>query len=456
VFDLDCGFLARDFKMADEKQFTQLFDNMLFIRIFKTFRLAIQPGKLIIAFLAIAAVCIVGLLLDLSKPVVTAPGVTVADIGSAPMAGRMISGFPTEMHYFVATQENAKAFNERYDSKENRIGVFDALSRFCAGRFNDAVTEMLNLNFNGVFANIYMCALAIVWAWLHHPIYSLVFFSAVIVAGAMAGGAICRMAALQLASDERPGVVQGLQFARQKLAHLICAPLTPLAIILVLGVFITLLGALGNIPYAGELLVAIFLIFALVIGFLITLLVVGAIGGLTLMFPVIAYEDSDSFEAINRSFSHVFARPWRMVFYTLVAAVYGAACYIFVRLFMFILLSATHGFLRLGLWVSSSQVSSVNKLEAIWPTPNFVNLFGITSIQLNWTEGAAAFVISLAVLLVFCCATAFVISFFFSANTIIYALMRNRVDNTPIEEIHNESDDELKTITPPADLPTDN
>jgi len=441
--------------MADEKQFTQVFDNVLFIRIFKTFRLAIQPGKLIIAFLAIAAICIVGLLMDLNKTVAT-PGVTAAEIGAAPMANRIISGFPTEMHCFVATPEDVKAFRERYNDPENRIGVFDALSRFCTARFNDAVTEMLNLNFAGVFANIYMYALAIVWAWLYHPIYSLVFFAAAIAAVAMAGGAICRMAALQLASDERPGVIQGLQFGRQKLVHLICAPLTPLAIILVLGVFITLLGALGNIPYAGELLVAVFLIFALIIGFFITLLAVGAIGGLNLMFPAIAYENSDSFEAINRSFSHVFARPWRMAFYTFVAAVYGAACYIFVRLFMFILLSATHGFLRLGLWVGSSQVSSVNKLEAIWPTPNFVNLFGVTSIQLNWSEGVSAFVISLVVLVVFCCAAAFVISFFFSANTIIYALMRSKVDNTPIEEIHTDSDGESKKITPSADLPADN
>ncbi|MDO8303882.1 MAG: hypothetical protein Q7T18_11630 [Sedimentisphaerales bacterium] len=441
--------------MAEEKQFTRLFDNMLFIQIFKTFRMAIQPGKLIIAFLAIAAVCIVGLLMDLNKTVVTAPGVTAAEISTTPMANRIISGFPTEMHCFVAAPEEVKAFKDRYDSKENRIGVFDALSRFCTARFNDAVTEMLNLNFTGVLVHLLMYAQAVVWALLYHPIYSLAFFAAAIVAIAIAGGAICRMAALQLASDERPGVVQGLQFGRQKLVHLICAPLTPLAIILVLGFFITLLGAIGNIPYAGELLVAVFLIFALLIGFFITLLVVGAIGGLNLMFPVIAYEGSGSFEAINRSFSLVFARPWRMAFYTFVAAVYGAACYIFVRLFMFILLSVTHGFLRLGLWVSSSQVSSVNKLEAIWPTPNFVNLFGVTSIQLNWSEGAAAFVISLAILVVFCCAAAFVISFFFSANTIIYALMRNRVDTTPIEEIYIESDGNPKDNAPAADLPTD-
>lgn len=442
--------------MADEKQFTQLFDSMLFTKIFKTFRMAIQPGKLIIAFLAIAALCLLGLLMDLNKTVVAAPGITVAEIGAAPMAGRIISGFPTELHCFVAVPEETNAFKERYNSKENMTGVFDVLSRFCTARFNDAVTELLDLNFTGIFVHLVMCVQAVVWAFWHHTIYSIIFFAAAAVAVSVAGGAICRMAALQLANDEKPGVVQGLQFGRQKLTHLICAPLTPLAIALMLGFFITLLGAIGNIPYAGELLVAVFLILAMLIGFLISLVLVGAIGGLNLMFPVIAYESSDSFEAINRSFSHVFARPWRMAFYTFIAAVYGAACYLFVRLFIFTLLSITHGFLRLGLWVGSSQVSSVNKLDAIWPAPNFMNLFSATSIQLNWSEDAAAFIISLAVLIVFCCAAAFVVSFFFSANTIIYALMRNKVDNTPIEEIYIEPDTDTRDTTPPADVPTDN
>jgi hypothetical protein len=35
----------------------------------------------------------------------------------------------------------------------------------------------------------------------------------------------------------------------------------------------------------------------------------------------------------------------------------------------------------------------------------------------------------------------FVISFYFSANTIIYAVLRNRVDNTPLDDIFSPFDD---------------
>ena len=91
------------------------------------------------------------------------------------------------------------------------------------------------------------------------------------------------------------------------------------------------------------------------------------------MFPAIAYEDSDFFDAISRSFSSVYAKPWRMGFYTLVAAVYGAVCYLFVRFFVFLLLWATYGFLQFGL-------SDNAKLQAIWPEPSFDNLLGTAAV----------------------------------------------------------------------------
>ena len=37
----------------------------------------------------------------------------------------------------------------------------------------------------------------------------------------------------------------------------------------------------------------------------------GTVGGFGLMYPTVAVEGSDSFDAISRSFSYVFARPWR-------------------------------------------------------------------------------------------------------------------------------------------------
>jgi hypothetical protein len=59
----------------------------------------------------------------------------------------------------------------------------------------------------------------------------------------------------------------------------------------------------------------------------------------------------------------------------------------------------------------------------------------------------------------------FVISFYFSANTIIYGLMRKRVDRTALDEIYTDSDDMVAESAPlpsaseapsgPADSETD-
>ena len=135
-----------------------------------------------------------------------------------------------------------------------------------------------------------------------------------------------------------------------------------------------------------------------------------------------------------------------MGFYTAIAAVYGAICYIFVRFFAFLLLSATRWFMQLGVWVKfPGQVG--NKLTAIWPEPSFMNLLG--SGGLATTDGSqsiAAFLVYLVLLIVIGLLAAFIISFYFSANTIIYSLMRNKVDNTALEDIYTPLETE-PTIT---------
>ena len=51
--------------MHSEKEFPQVFDSVLFPKIFQAFRMAIQPRKLIIAFLAVAIICLAGWVMDL-------------------------------------------------------------------------------------------------------------------------------------------------------------------------------------------------------------------------------------------------------------------------------------------------------------------------------------------------------------------------------------------------------
>jgi hypothetical protein len=323
-----------------------------------------------------------------------------------------------------------------------RAGVFSTLWDFAARQFHAAIMPFDNV---GLVECIVRCAQTLVWAFKYHTIYSIVFFGVVLVVLSPAGGAICRLTALEFARDERPGLGRAWRFVRRKFASLVVTPVVPLIIALLLGLPIIALGALGNIPYAGELIIGLLLPLALGLAPFIAVVLIGAAAGLNLMFPAIAYEDSDSFDAIGRSFSSVYARPWRMGFYILMAAVYGAACYLFVRFFALLLLWVTRGFLQIGI--------RDGKLLAIWPEPSLDNLLGTAAAAPEtWSLWLGAFLLRIWVLGVVGLMVSFVISFYFTVGTIIYALMRNRVDGTPLDEVYEAPGEAMNGSSQAQDL----
>ena len=59
----------------------------------------------------------------------------------------------------------------------------------------------------------------------------------------------------------------------------------------------------------------------------------------------------------------------------------------------------------------------------------------------NWSTATGAFLVNFWVIIVVGLMVSYVISFYFSANTIIYALMRNRVDKTALNEVYTGADE---------------
>jgi uncharacterized membrane protein YgaE (UPF0421/DUF939 family) len=83
---------------------------------------------------------------------------------------------------------------------------------------------------------------------------------------------------------------------------------------------------------------------------------------------------------------------------------------------------------------------------AIWPEPSFSQLAAYSAAAGNWSESIAAFLVYLFVLAIVGLVVSFIISFYFSASTVIYALMRNKVDNTALEEIYTEPEEARSEI----------
>lgn len=409
--------------MVSGKESTRLFDDLLFPKIFCTFRIAIQPTKLVIAFMAVAVICLAGWVMDLSRTVVVGTygpnKVTELDIYMSRVAD---PGAATQAHI------------DKYKDKGERTGVFSTLSHFASSKFRAALKELFDFNPAGAKQNIADYFTAVGWALKLHLVYCLIFGVIKLAVISVVGGALCRIAALQFAQGEKPGLTEAIRFSVKRFLSFFPAPLAPIGIMLFMGLFIFLLGLAGNIPRVGELIVALGMPLALVNGALIAVILIGSVVGFGLMFPAVAYDGSDCFDSISRSLSYVYAQPSRMACYTIMAAIYGTIWYVVVRFFAFLMLWLTHCFLQISIWTDSS--AGVDKLTAIWPMPEFMNLLGSPEdLALSGTESVAAFVIRLFVLVVVGLLVSFIISFYFSANTVIYSLMRKRVDNTALDDV---------------------
>ncbi len=298
----------------------------------------------------------------------------------------------------------------------------------------------------GVLSCIVLALRGKEWLILEHPLYAALFGIVGLAIMSVFGGAICRMAALNVARDERISPKSALGFSTRKFLGLFTAPLLPLALVLVVGVFLMAGGLIAAIPAVGEIVAGLALPLALLGGFVMALVVIGYLGGGALMWPTIAVEGSDSFDAMSRSYSYVYSRPWRAGFYAAVALVYGSICYLFARFFVLVMLKTTRFFLGVGLMGTSrpgAGSASATKLDVLWPAPTFENLlppgpvFGAAV-----AEPAGGVLVRISLLIVALLLCGLLVTFFYCGSTVIYYLLRREVDATDMEDVYLEEDDD--------------
>ena len=364
----------------------------------------------------------------------------------------------TDQHRQHTQAVFAAANAELQDAKLVRgVGLFHALFSYQAERVNGVIKGVARWNWladekdprgPGVVTSVInFFRIGPVWLMRHHPAYFVLFTLWFLTIWAIFGGAIARIAAIHLARDEKLSVRAALSFSLGKFLSFVSAPLIPLVIVLFVGLVPLIAGLLSSLPLVGPVfLILTGAIFVLILaaGFVMTLVLLGTFGGFNLMYPTIAVEGSDSFDAISRSFSYVYARPWRMLFYTVVSIIYGALCYLFVRLFLWLMLTLTHSFVGAGMFKRAESLGYL--WTAIWPGPQARGTlsYDVDFLTLRWDQDLAAVLIAFWVYLVVSMLGAFVISFYFTANTIIYYLMRNEVDATEMDDVYlAQSDDDL-------------
>jgi hypothetical protein len=149
-----------------------------------------------------------------------------------------------------------------------------------------------------------------------------------------------------------------------------------------------------------------------------------------LMWGAISAEGTDSFGALSRSYSYTCQRPLAYLAYAVVAAIAGVLGWFLVSIFASLIIQlATWGVS----WGSGAQaiqdLRAGNDLE---------------SSAANWGAALIGFWNRFVMVL----ATAFVFSYFWSASTVIYFLLRRLVDATEIDEVFMSHERELHGLPP--------
>ncbi|QDT49290.1 hypothetical protein Pan258_33370 [Symmachiella dynata] len=233
-----------------------------------------------------------------------------------------------------------------------------------------------------------------------------------LVVWAVFAGAITRIAAVQIGTDRNTGLMDALKFSVRRFLSYFSTPLIPLSGIGVLWGLCLLAGLVGRIPTAGPWIVGACWGIVLLLGFLMALTLVGLAVGWPLMFATISVEGSDAPDGLTRSYGYVFAKPVYYVLLVAIAVLSGAvATYLVSHLAGFAAYMADWGVT----WGMGSNKILQNKLAAGW----------------------------MSVLEIF--VVAFAHSYFWSAATMIYFLLRRSVDANPFNEVYLEEDpsDEL-------------
>ena len=417
--------------MAGRYSFRSIWEDLALGELALSFKLAVGPIKLVLAFCAVFAICILGFLMDQCSQSV------VICSHDAP-AYALVTG-QTELDIYIQDTSQTKHFIETFQGQDSRQGVFKTLWSFVTSRFHRGTTQLLNLGKANIFGNVqyalnnlWECFLAVAWALRFHPVYSLFYFTFSFVVFSFFGGAICRCAALEFAREERPGLFESFHYAREKYRSYLSAPLIPVGMVAVFSLVVLLSGLATAIPWLGDLLFSVLFGFLLLFGLIIVLMVIGVAAGGLLLYPSIAFEGSGGLDSIGRSFCYVLNRPVRMFYYVFMSSSLGTVFYLILRLMIFIVLRFTYELLEMGMALAGCG----DKIGRLWIRPDFLNILTKASDSVNWSESVASVVIYLFLLMIVGILLAYIISYVYSTATIIYALMRKKVDGEAYEQIY--------------------
>ncbi|MEX2185543.1 MAG: hypothetical protein WD875_02070 [Pirellulales bacterium] len=269
---------------------------------------------------------------------------------------------------------------------------------------------------------------------------------------AFAGGVITRIAAVGFARGEQISWNRATQFGWRKWPSFFASPMLPILGVVLIALFMALFGLIMRIPYIGIPMIAIAWPLFLIGGLLMAILLLGLVVGWPLMWCTVSCEGTDSFDALGRSYGYVFGKPLQYLGYGVVALVFGWLGWQVVSIFSELLVNTTQWAVSWG-----SGGKNMHLVSSLLPfaakTPDGVTGLDVWSAKLIYFFNGCVRSIPVA----------FLYSFFWCGATMIYLLLRRDEDQTEIDEVFLEDEQEtygmppLRTdaagVSQPADVP---
>ncbi len=252
-------------------------------------------------------------------------------------------------------------------------------------------------------------------AWYAHAALA-VFW--VLVVGGIVGGAISRIAVLQVSRMQAPGTMGAVRFALRFALPLIATPLFSLLAMGLCGLICAGFGLLYRLPAGvGSVVGGMFLFIPLILSLVMTLLLFGLAAGWPLLHASVAAEAEDLLDALSRSFGYLNQRLGKFVLCVVLAWLIGIPGLLAVDL---VATAGTH----LAAWGVglSAPASSLAGLTGQGAGEGTIAQ-AVTAWPAFWRG-----VIGLLV-------RGWIYAYFWTAASFIYLLLRHDVDGTPWTEV---------------------
>jgi hypothetical protein len=308
--------------------------------------------------------------------------------------------------------------------------------------------------------------------WLTR-LYFLLVILVTLATWAFFGAAITRMAAVEVARNEKISPLDAIRFVGRRYLSYALAPIFPLILIAVFVVLLIVYGLLHMIPGLGDIVIdGIFWWLAIILGLAMACFLVGLVSW-PLMITTISTEDEEGFNAFARAYSYLLQAPWHYLWYSVVALAYGAVVVFFVGFmgslavylaswgvnkgtfvqsrnpsYLFVYAPTSFGWRDLLLQGASVEEGGGQVVQEGQINPKEYALY-VGELHL-WNQiGAGLVAIWLA--LFFLLVLGFGYSFFWTECSIIYLLLRKHVDDAELDEVYFEEDEQEEyPLGPPA------